>query len=609
MSYPSTSESKMSVDPTTQASSATVRGDAMKKAVRTQKAPPPLPFFSQAIVCQGMVYCSGSIGVSPVTKQMVQGGVGDHTAQALNNLSAVLEEAGSSLKNVVKCNVFLSDMTNFAAMNRVYDTFFEDPKPCRTCVAVSELPMKTDVEIECIAHLTKANGVQKPSLDSGYGGSEGLGLTIASTTTRKSPTKESVRKHRRLHSPDKSNTFTRLRTQPPRMPSSSSPPLIEPIDELALTLDHFSSSLNHDSLPALASFLASLPPHPATDTAYKARYLALRSYAWDWAQKTFPPSTLPQNDPPLNLIHLAATSPELMEYINATTSLPQSETWENFIWTKRAEIVYGILGKVLEMHIFGEELFGANEAQKKALRMKDWELVDSDGFSRQTARTSLLRRLLPPATTSPLPLPPLLLPSLHTLSTKLTTLLSPLSPTTPIDPPTLLPLLLHASLLHISIRIYPSLSLLQNQNQSHKTIHHFLPSLAPSSPFDPEDAHAVNAKSVAETIRQRHIRAAVRKGKLRKVVRGSGWPGLVIFRGVDEGRRRGVATKTLARGDVFVGFEVLGDGKEKEKRSLSLREEVWKRYLEGEEEKERERRATGWMGGLAATVGRRVWGS
>lgn len=125
----------------------------MKQAVRTQKAPPPLPFFSQAIICQGMVYCSGSIGVSPVTKKLVEGGVGERTAQALNNLAAVLEEANSSLRYVVKCNVFLSDMTNFAAMNRVYDTFFEDPKPCRTCVAVSELPMKTDVEIECIAHL------------------------------------------------------------------------------------------------------------------------------------------------------------------------------------------------------------------------------------------------------------------------------------------------------------------------------------------------------------------------------------------------------------------------------------------------------------------------
>lgn len=72
------SSSAMATDPS-QASSATVRGDPMKRAVRTDKAPPPLPFYSQAIVCQGMVYCSGSIGMSPVSKKMVDGGVGERT--------------------------------------------------------------------------------------------------------------------------------------------------------------------------------------------------------------------------------------------------------------------------------------------------------------------------------------------------------------------------------------------------------------------------------------------------------------------------------------------------------------------------------------------------
>ncbi|KAL8684617.1 MAG: hypothetical protein Q9224_006232 [Gallowayella concinna] len=146
----------------TQASSATVRSDVMRRAVSTDRAPPPLPFFSQGIVCQGMVYCSGQIGMSPITKRMVDGGVGDRTAQVLNNLSEVLEAAGSSLRNVVECNVFLTDMTNFAAMNRVYDTFFEEPKPSRTCVAVSELPMQTDVEIKCIAHLAVEEPREEP---------------------------------------------------------------------------------------------------------------------------------------------------------------------------------------------------------------------------------------------------------------------------------------------------------------------------------------------------------------------------------------------------------------------------------------------------------------
>ncbi|CAD6586595.1 MAG: hypothetical protein ASARMPREDX12_002468 [Alectoria sarmentosa] len=110
--------------------------------VKTDKAPPPLPVYSQAIVCNGMVYCSGQVAMHPESKTMIQGGISDRTAQCFKNLSAVLEEAGSSMKNVVRVGVFLTDMTNFAAMNK-----------CRTCVAVKELPMRTDVEIELIAHL------------------------------------------------------------------------------------------------------------------------------------------------------------------------------------------------------------------------------------------------------------------------------------------------------------------------------------------------------------------------------------------------------------------------------------------------------------------------
>jgi len=125
-----------------------------KTIVSTTNAPPPLPIFSQAVICNGMVYCSGCIGNKNETLNIVEGTVGDRTAQALTNLSAILESAGSSLKNVVKVNVFLSDMANFGPMNEVYKTFFEEGKmPCRTCVAVKELPFKTDVEIECTAHL------------------------------------------------------------------------------------------------------------------------------------------------------------------------------------------------------------------------------------------------------------------------------------------------------------------------------------------------------------------------------------------------------------------------------------------------------------------------
>ncbi|TVY14946.1 RutC family protein [Lachnellula arida] len=126
----------------------------LKEAVKTDKAPLPLPFFSQAIKCQGLVYCSGSVGMDPATSKLVEGSVADRTAQSLKNLSAVLEAAGSSIDNAVKVNVFLTNMENFAAMNKVYDGFFtKEPKPVRTCVAVHQLPLGTDVEIELTAHL------------------------------------------------------------------------------------------------------------------------------------------------------------------------------------------------------------------------------------------------------------------------------------------------------------------------------------------------------------------------------------------------------------------------------------------------------------------------
>ncbi|KAH6702960.1 Endoribonuclease L-PSP/chorismate mutase-like protein [Leptodontidium sp. MPI-SDFR-AT-0119] len=127
---------------------------AAKTAVVTDKAPPPLPFFSQAIKCNGMVYCSGSIGMDPISMKLVEGSIELRTEQALANLTAVLEAAGSSIDNVVKVNVFLTDIKDFAAMNGVYAKVFnKDPKPVRTCVAVHQLPLGTDVEIELTAHL------------------------------------------------------------------------------------------------------------------------------------------------------------------------------------------------------------------------------------------------------------------------------------------------------------------------------------------------------------------------------------------------------------------------------------------------------------------------
>ncbi|EGR48928.1 hypothetical protein MKX07_006970 [Trichoderma sp. CBMAI-0711] len=125
-----------------------------KEAVLTSNAPKPLPgIYSQAIKANGMVFVSGAVPMDPVTMQLIDGDIQAHTHQCIKNLSAILEAAGSSLEKVVKVNVFLADMGDFAKMNEVYSTYWGDVKPCRTCVAVKTLPLNTDVEIECTAVL------------------------------------------------------------------------------------------------------------------------------------------------------------------------------------------------------------------------------------------------------------------------------------------------------------------------------------------------------------------------------------------------------------------------------------------------------------------------
>ncbi|KAM0549152.1 hypothetical protein ACHAPJ_009607 [Fusarium lateritium] len=125
------------------------------EAVSTESAPAPLPQFSQAVKFNGMVYCSGNIGAIPGTNfELVNGTVKDRARQAIKNLEAILKESGSDLKNIVKMNIYITNMENFALVNEAYDEFFTwDPKPARTCVAVFQLPLGTDVEIECTAYL------------------------------------------------------------------------------------------------------------------------------------------------------------------------------------------------------------------------------------------------------------------------------------------------------------------------------------------------------------------------------------------------------------------------------------------------------------------------
>ncbi|GGB71345.1 RidA family protein [Fictibacillus barbaricus] len=123
------------------------------KKVHTEEAPAAIGPYSQGIVIDQLFFSSGQI---PLTKEgvMIDGDVKEQTHQVFRNLQAVLKEAGSSLEQVVKATVFISDMNEFASINEVYGEYFNEHKPARSCVEVARLPKDAKVEIEVIA-LTK----------------------------------------------------------------------------------------------------------------------------------------------------------------------------------------------------------------------------------------------------------------------------------------------------------------------------------------------------------------------------------------------------------------------------------------------------------------------
>ena len=123
------------------------------KAISTKKAPAAIGPYSQAIRVGNLVYTSGQIPIDPATGAFVEGGIKEQTRQSLTNVKAILEEAGTSLANVVKTTVFMADMADFADMNSVYAEFFTEPYPARSAVAVKTLPKGALVEIEVIAEI------------------------------------------------------------------------------------------------------------------------------------------------------------------------------------------------------------------------------------------------------------------------------------------------------------------------------------------------------------------------------------------------------------------------------------------------------------------------
>ena len=124
------------------------------KVISTKKAPAAIGPYSQAIQVGNLVYTSGQIPINPTTGSFAEGGIKEQTRQSLTNVKAILEEAGLTMKNVVKTTVFMADMNDFADMNSVYAEFFTEPHPARSAVAVKTLPKGALVEIEVVAEIS-----------------------------------------------------------------------------------------------------------------------------------------------------------------------------------------------------------------------------------------------------------------------------------------------------------------------------------------------------------------------------------------------------------------------------------------------------------------------
>ena len=124
------------------------------KVVSSPKAPKAVGPYTQANWAGDLLYLSGQLGIDPAAGGLVETGVAGQATQAMKNLSAVLEEAGMTLANLVKVNIFLVDMADFAAVNEAYSAAFPEgsPYPARACIAVKALPLGGLVEIEGVAH-------------------------------------------------------------------------------------------------------------------------------------------------------------------------------------------------------------------------------------------------------------------------------------------------------------------------------------------------------------------------------------------------------------------------------------------------------------------------
>ena len=121
-----------------------------KAIIQTENAPAAIGTYSQAVKVNNTVYLSGQIPLVPETMDMIDGDIAAQITQVFKNLTAVCEAAGGTLQDIVKLNIFLTDLSNFPTVNEIMATFFEEPYPARAAIGVSELPKGADVEMDAV---------------------------------------------------------------------------------------------------------------------------------------------------------------------------------------------------------------------------------------------------------------------------------------------------------------------------------------------------------------------------------------------------------------------------------------------------------------------------
>jgi 2-iminobutanoate/2-iminopropanoate deaminase len=122
-----------------------------KKMINSSNAPAPIGPYSQAVLVNNTLYVSGQVCFDPITGELVNSDIISETHRVMKNIKAILEEAGTSFSNVVKCTIFVKDLNNFSAINGAYGEYFTSNPPARETVEVSRLPRDVNVEISCIA--------------------------------------------------------------------------------------------------------------------------------------------------------------------------------------------------------------------------------------------------------------------------------------------------------------------------------------------------------------------------------------------------------------------------------------------------------------------------